>query len=331
VKKLLLQTETSVRQYFAVNLLFLFIVGLSSCDDLIEPDISGEQVVLLSPDDKTHSTISAQVLRWSTVAHARSYRVQLVRPTFTGVHQQVLDTLVKQPSLTKSLAPGNYEWRVQAQNAGYSTGFTTQTFTIDSTSNLNGQTLLLQRPASGLATNATSLTFTWGRLAMAQQYRLSITPNPRGASLAALDTVVGNSTSVSLRLARQSQTYQWKVTALNATGQAVSASQAFEVDLTPPPAPTLVAPVATASFLAQPISLSWTRTATDVAVDSVSIYQANQTSLFTGFPRLSSGTALTLSGSSTPLQSGTYYWSVRSIDKAGNLGPATVKRSFILQ
>jgi hypothetical protein len=306
-------------------------LGLVSCDDLIEPNISDEQVSLLLPANASRSTTVVQNFKWTAVPNARTYRVQLATPSFAGMTRLALDTTVAQSSVSKALVPGRYEWRVQALNAGYETVFTTRTLTIDSTGSLMGQVLPLAQPAAGFATNAANVTFGWSQLPMAQQYRLWISPNPRGASLAALDSVVGTASTVMLRLARQSQTYQWKVTALNASSQTVSATQSFEIDLTPPAAPTLVAPTASASFLTLPIGLSWTRASSDVVQDSVFIYRANQTTLFTNFPRLSSGAALTLSSPSVPLISGTYYWAVRSMDKAGNLGPVSAKRAFVLQ
>lgn len=285
----------------------------------------------MTPADASHSTTVVQSFKWSAVPHARTYRVQVVVPSFTGTTRFVLDTTVTQPVVSKALTPGRYEWRVQALNAGYETAFASRTFTIDSTGSLAGQVLPLTQPAPDFATNAATVTFSWGGLPIAQQYRLWLSPNPRGASLAVLDTVVSTVSKVTLRLARRSQTYQWKVTALNANNQTVSATQSFDLDLTPPAAPALATPTASASFLALPISLNWTRAATDVLQDSVFIYQADQTTLVTTFPRLSSGTTLTLASPSVPLLTGTYYWAVRSMDKAGNLGPVSAKRSFILQ
>jgi hypothetical protein len=322
-----------MRQLWTIPSLFLVLggLGLAGCDDLIEPDISGEQVVLLAPANASRSTTVVQKFQWSAVSHARTYRLQLATPAFAGVTKLVLDTTVAQPTLSKSLRPGRYEWRVQALNAGYETAFASRTLVIDSTGSLTGQVLALTQPAAGFASNAATVTFGWSKLPMAQQYRLWISPNPRGASLAVLDTVVGTASAVTLRLARQSQTYQWKVTALNASSQAVSTTQSFDIDLTPPAAPTLTAPAASASFLTLPISLTWTRASSDVVRDSVFLYQANQNTLFTNFPRLSSGATLTLSSNSTPLITGTYYWAVRSMDKAGNLGPVSTKRALIIQ
>ena len=312
-------------------LLALAGIGLASCDDLIEPDISGQSVALLTPAANSRSTTVVQRFDWAAVSNARTYRIQIAHPSFAKVTRLVLDSVVRQPSLAKSLNPGTYEWRVQALNAGYETGFALRTLVVDSTGSLANQLVQLSQPISGYLTNATALTLSWDKLPMAQQYRLWVSPNPRGAALSPLDSAVGTATAVLLRPVRLSQVYQWKVTALNATTQVVSTPRTFEMDVTPPPAPTLLAPVAAASFLTLPISLSWARTGTDAIQDSVFVYRSNQTALLTGFPRLTSAPSLTLSAGSVPLVTGTYYWAVRSMDRAGNWGPVTAKRAFVLQ
>lgn len=306
-------------------------VSFAGCDDLIEPDISSQQVALVSPADNNRSTILVQSFQWQAVPNARTYRLQLATPSFAAATRLTLDSVVRQPSLSKSLRPGRYEWRVQASNAGYETAFTSRTLFLDSTGSLVNQLVQLNTPSNGFLTNAATITLGWDKLPMAQQYRLYVAPNPRGTALAPLDSAVGTSATVTLRFARQSRAYQWRVTALNATAQVVSPSRTFEVDVTPPPVPTLVAPVSAASFLTQPIALSWTRGAPDVTQDSLFVYRADQTTLLTGFPRLTTTAGLTLAGNSTPLVTGTYYWAVRSLDRAGNRGPMSAKRPFILQ
>ena len=101
----------------------LALLFLSGCSDLIEPDIASDKVMLLAPADGNRSTVAVQGLQWSTVANARTYRVQVATPSFANPARMVLDSVVKQPALTRTLKPGSYEWRVQALNAGYATAF----------------------------------------------------------------------------------------------------------------------------------------------------------------------------------------------------------------
>lgn len=311
--------------------LLSLLAGFTGCDDLIEPDISRQRVVLLTPTDSSRTTTVVQTFRWEAVAQARSYHIQVASPSFASPTRAFHDSTVTRTFFTTTLVPGTYQWRVQAVNGSYETGFSSRGFVLDTTSSLTGQALQLGQPATGYVTNQLVVTFSWTALPMAQRYQLRVTPNPRAGGSAALDTLVGNVTAVSLRLPRTSRTYQWQITALNARSSATSAARTVEVDVTPPGPPALVSPTASASFLALPITLSWNRAAADVVRDSVFFYEPNQTSLYSSFPRLSTGTTLTLNSPTVSLTTGTYYWSARSVDRAGNVGPAAPKRALIMQ
>ncbi|HEX8659012.1 MAG TPA: hypothetical protein VF690_15830, partial [Hymenobacter sp.] len=121
------------------------------------------------------------------------------------------------------------------------------------------------------------------------------------------------------------------VTALNANSVTNSPTQRFAVDAEAPTAPVLVTPAAAALFSALPITLSWTRSAPDVVRDSVFLFGANQTTLLTGFPQVSTTTSLVLTNSVFSFTSGTYYWAVRSVNRSGNRSPLSAKRQLILQ
>ncbi len=306
--------------------------SLVGCDDIIEPDISSQRVVLLTPPDSSRATAVVQTFRWEAVDKARTYRIQLASPSFAAPSTAFRDSTVRQAYFTTTLRPGTYQWRVQGLNGSYETAFSpTRTLFLDTTTSLSGQTLQLGQPAANAVTNTSLVRFSWSALPMAQHYELHLFPNPRVSGPAALDTLVGNTTAVSVRLPRTSRTYEWKMKAVNARSFVESPARTFEIDVTPPAAPTLVSPVASASFLALPITLTWTRNSPDAVRDSVFLYQANQATLIQGFPRLSSGTALTLAAPTFPLASGTYYWAMRSVDRAGNAGPLSAKRAFVLQ
>ena len=320
------------RPFLLCGVLGGFVAGVAGCNDIIEPDISDQHLVLLTPADSSRATTVVETFRWEAVANARTYRVQLASPSFAAPSRAYRDSTVRQAYFTTSLRPGTYQWRVQALNGSYRTTFSsTRTLFLDTTSLLTGQNLQLALPAAGAVTNASLVRFTWTDLPMAQHYELHLSPNPRAGGPAALDTLVGNSTAVSVRLPRTSQVYQWKVKAVNARSSTESAVRTFEIDVTPPAAPALVSPLASAYFLALPITLSWTRSAADVVRDSLFLYEANQTTRLSGFPRLGSSTSFALTPPTFPYVSGTYYWAMRSVDRAGNAGPLSTKRPFVLQ
>ena len=320
------------RPFFLCGALGWLATGLTGCDDIIEPDISGQRLVLLTPADSSRATAVVETFRWDAVTNARTYRIQLASPSFAAPSRAYRDSTVRQAYFTTSLHPGTYQWRVQALNGSYQTAFSpTRTLFLDTTSILTGQTLQLGLPATGEVTNASLVRFSWTDLTMAQRYELHLSPNPRVGGPADLDTLVGNSTAVSVRLPRRSQVYQWKVKAVNARSSTESALRTVEIDVTPPAAPALVSPLASAYFLALPITLSWTRSAVDVVRDSLFLYEANQTTRLSGFPRPGSSTSFALTQPTFPYVSGTYYWALRSVDRAGNAGPLSTKRPFVLQ
>ena len=319
---------------FIRNTAYLFFIGscflVSSCDDIIEPDISKEVVVLTAPADSTRSSGSVQTFRWETVSGARQYHVQVARPSFNNPSAFFLDSLVTKASFSTALAPGSYRWRVQALNASYETAFTSRTITIDSTGSLAGQQLILLLPGNAAITASPVVTFSWTALSMAQRYLLSLQPNPRGTA-GAFDTLLSTVPSVVIRLPRQSRTYQWKVTAINSFSAQQSAIRSVEIDVTAPGVSVPNAPANNEIFLNLPITFTWTRAAADVFRDSLYLYQADRQTLVATFPRFTTATSLTLGAGVNQLLPGTYHWALRSFDRAGNRSALSGLRAFVLQ
>lgn len=311
----------------------LTIFAVASCDDIFEQDIAAKTVKLISPADSAAITGSLQTFRWEPVPGASQYRIQIATPTFEASTGFALDSLTSRTEFTTALIPGAYQWRVQALNSAFTTPFTTRNVRVDSTGSLSGQQMALRAPANNSYTNRTAVTFEWHSLAAAQRYLVTLAPSPRSAA-ATFDTLVvanGAIGTLRLNLPVRSQLYRWKVAALNTTSLRESPTYTLTVDVTPPTAPALVGPNDGGFFTALPITLAWTRTGTDVLADSVFLYQANQTTLVSAYPRLASSGSFTLTAAGNLLAPGTYFWAVRSIDRAGNVSPLTIRRSFILQ
>src|SRR5579863_6157518 len=89
---------------------------LSSCDDIIEPSISKGQVQLEAPVNQYTSTSYTINFWWDQLDHALSYHLQVVTPNFAAPGSLVLDTIVTSYKFTFTLSPGNYQWRVMAEN-----------------------------------------------------------------------------------------------------------------------------------------------------------------------------------------------------------------------
>src|SRR5688572_21362995 len=126
--------KTSIKIFFIV----LIITGNFSCfKDIIEPDISKENVVLLSPKNNDTTTVLTHLFWWNEVEDAINYNLQIVKPSFTTAQQLILDSNVNANKFPVTLQPGTYQWRVKAKNGSSETPYSEiRTLRIDSTANL---------------------------------------------------------------------------------------------------------------------------------------------------------------------------------------------------
>lgn len=113
-----------------------------SCEDILEvPDISGETVQLLAPSDSTVVVQSNVNFSWNEVYEATQYHIQVAAPNFENAAQIVVDSVIvvdstfASPRITKSLVDSDYEWRIKAMNSGFETGFSVNSFTVDTSGN----------------------------------------------------------------------------------------------------------------------------------------------------------------------------------------------------
>ena len=110
----------------------LLLVITWGCDDIIEiEDISGDVVSVLAPADASVLSITEINFSWNAVEDAEQYKLQVATPTFESATQVVLDTTITATNFTETLSTGAYQWRVRAENSGFQTGYTTQSFTVE--------------------------------------------------------------------------------------------------------------------------------------------------------------------------------------------------------
>lgn len=106
---------------------------LMSCSDIIEvPDISNDTVTLVAPSDNATLDLTSLTLTWNIFEDAEKYQIQIAKPNFENILQLVKDSTLTGNSYTVDLEPETtYQWRVRAINSGYSTQYTTYTFTLE--------------------------------------------------------------------------------------------------------------------------------------------------------------------------------------------------------
>jgi len=300
---------------------------LSSCDDIIEPSINKKQVQLEAPADQYQSTSYTVNFWWDAVDHALSYHLQAVSSTFAAPGGLVLDTVVNTYKFSYTLNPGNYQWRVMAENGSTQTAWSApRSFTIIAGS-IKQQSVQLSAPANNLLTSQGAATFQWSSLYGANAYQFEIDTN----------NFVNESADVSNQLIPgqqlnftfpKAQTYQWRVRAQNDTAQAQwSPVYVVTYDNIPPGQVTLTAP-ANAATVSLPVALQWNPVATAVKY-KLYVYQSDQVTPYnSSFPMALSNTSYSFNLGSS---GNTIYWKVTALDAAGNESQASNINNFVLQ
>ena len=114
-----------------INLCFaLFIGQITACDDILEIDISNENVIIISPLNGTQLEQREIVFWWEKLEGALEYHISVVSPSFGSVSSVKLDSTINENLILLQLEPGVYEWRIRAKNKGYYTDYQWNSFTV---------------------------------------------------------------------------------------------------------------------------------------------------------------------------------------------------------
>jgi uncharacterized protein YegP (UPF0339 family) len=300
---------------------------LSSCKEFIEPSITSREVQPNAPANNFQSTSYTVNFWWNEVEDALQYRLQIVTPEFSSPSALVLDTLVKGDKFSCNLSPGNYEWRVRAENGSTQTAYSApRPFTVVFSS-IKAQKVQLVSPLNNTLSNQGSTTFSWGSLYGATQYRLQVDTN----NFADEGKLVFNQTTPALQFnysLSKDQSYQWRIRAENDTAQSQwSSINNFTYDHTPPAIVSLTAPTADQT-VSLPVSLQWAQSNSAVKY-RLYVYRGDSNTLFSSsFPMLINTISYTLTQGNLGDR---IYWKLTAIDAAGNESAASTLRSFILQ
>lgn len=282
----------------------------SSCDAIFEENIEESSLQIIYPQDSTKTAVQTVDFRWEELEGADEYRIQIVSPNFDGITSFITDTTVATTNMVYTLLPGEYQWKIRAQNYGYESPYQVYSLTIDSTYDLASQVIVLTKPTDGTHINESTIFFEWSDLLSAEEYKFELSTYSSFATKDIEETTSINEYSNS---SLAEGVYFWRVRALNATSASLYYESSFTVDRTAPTAATLLTPVNNSATIASPITLDW-NSASDVSVDSLYIYSPDSLTLLTSYP-----VSLTTSSYSfTPPVDANYYWRVKSADLAGN-------------
>jgi len=302
----------------------LALAGIVACTkDFVVKNIKDATITILAPANNTKTPLNAVTFWWELVDGAEKYNIQIVKPNFTAIQTLVADTNIVGNKYTRSLTPGNYQWRIKAINAGGSSAYLVYNLTIDTTSDLTNQLVVPISPLSGYLTGNKTIAFNWSGIPSATNYQVQVL---NGTTL--LKDATTSKTNYTYAISTSTGgNFSWQVKAYNNSSVSqFNTPQTFTVDLKAPNPPTLTLPLSPSSVTGT-VDLKWTRNAqtlSDVKYDS--IYVATD-STFPDFAIVAAArvnVTLINTGAFTPsLQpsatlSQYYFWKVRSIDSVGN-------------
>lgn len=296
------------------------------CSDVLEQDLKDEQVVLKAPVDGLVTNDATQVFWWEALDEPfTAYRIQVVSPSFDSIESLWIDDEVTEGLIYEANLPsGTYQWTVLATNSFSQTTPEIRNLVVraDSTLDLSEKIINLVSPENNFFTSDSTISFLWQSLSQATNYRLQIaSPDFTNSSYIVED--------VSLETDLYETTlpegdYQWRVRGENDTSVTPYSTQSFTIDMTVPTTPVLLSP-ADRDTVTFPAILSW-EADQNSARDTLYLYSDSlQTNLVL---------KLDLTETSYTLNSGDfsrYFWTLRTVDDAGNLSNFSSLRSFFIQ
>lgn len=309
-----------------IYLVMLFVAMLGACKEFIEPSLEARHIRLLGPADELESNSYGQTFWWESQEDALRYRLQIVSPTFDRVAKLVLDTSVTSDKFIYTLEPGEYQWRVRAENGSSATAYTIRKLTIYP-STLTTQVLQITAPGNGLFTAEPDIRYEWLKLFGATQYRLQVDTNDFADTTKLMLNVITDKLNF-VQSIQKDKRYQFRVRAENSSQNSKwSVLRSFTFDATVPEQVLLLAP-ANKQVVAKPVGLSW-KAISDAEKYELVVYKPDSTTLFNaGYPQILSGNAASFNAGN---QNDRVVWRVRAIDKSGNKGLFSSYFSFIIQ
>jgi hypothetical protein len=311
-----------------VSLLVVMIscmASLSSCEDIIEKDITKKELVLIAPGDNLRTSIASQTFWWEELAGARTYNLQIVSPSFESVETVLADTVLTKNKFLINLYPGKFEWRLKAQNGSYESAYILRSIEIDSTLDLKTQKAILMSPSDEAYLNSASILFRWKKLYNADTYNIEIHEADWSGNISySLLSIIYD--TITVRNLKDG-VYYWGIKAWNRNSATDFSTRKITIDRVAPGAPSLLTPVNKANFGQLPVNLTWNRAAdsgsplTDsILVSSDSLFRTSKIIV----ARFVQDTKLDNAVQDT----GTYFWRVKSVDAAHNQGQFAAARRF---
>ena len=311
------------------NLFIVLVSIFCGCDDVLEEDISDGIISIIAPADGQAIEGNVVQLRWGEIDGADDYRVQIM------VNRQfiMLDSLVADNIFNYQINPGEYTWRVRAENFAYTSAFSFESaFSVVASIDLTDQLITLESPDNNTYINEGNLNFSWQPINTADTYEFEIL-EVAGSSETSIfkdEDLVSASITVPTGTVTKDAEYIWQVKASNASSATKFYQRKFFLDTQAPPAPALNTPTSDQVFTTTtPVDFTWTYT--DTGSIQSNITSTLEVSTDENFSTINlSETNANGEFSNTFSTANTYYWRVKGVDAAGNSGVNSATGSFVV-
>ncbi|MNU72486.1 hypothetical protein D3C71_619520 [compost metagenome] len=329
------------RKYINKLLLLFISLSLFGCKDFIEKNISDETPVLILPANQDTIGANPVHIKWEELEGATKYRIEVVSPTFSNIQSYPLDSVVSGTNFYFGLDSAQYEIRITAVNAGFSSKPSSiKRFWVGTSAGNSNSQIPLINPLAGEyfnedfdgkfewgppnSGNVSSFTFELHKTATFAGQQLDNAPQLNSVEVQSLDGTQ-----------LPDGVYCWGVKAFLTDGSEVNFSKRiFYIDKTVPPG--FAAPTAPAnnSTVINGSAFSWTVPADQGTIQSprTSAIQIATDPAFTNIVQTVSNLTTNSANVQFSNGSGTYYWRVIVSDVAGNQGATpTTYFSVIIQ
>ncbi len=314
---------------FVLFLLGLLLLGTTACDDVIAKDISEETPVVVLPISGATIDANPVHIKWNELKGATRYRIEIVSPSFASISEYTIDSTVTGTNFFVSLDSNDYELRITALNAGYTSKTSAIIpFSVGASAGGGNTSVVLTAPASNAYVNSDNVTFSWNSVPNLQSYTFELHSGPTFAS----PTVYSEDQLASVQLALtdlEEGTYSWGVKAFLTDGSETAfTKRVFYIDTTNPGPVTLTSPTNNAIVPNTTVSFSWNYTNPGTVQSTVnSTIEIARDNQFTDIAHTQTVTGTSVS---VTLTDDVYFWRIKTVDEAGNAGPTSSVYTFTL-
>lgn len=308
-----------------INYLFIIIpILLWGCDDFIAKNITEETPVIILPVQNDTISYNPIHFKWEEVEGATQYRVEIVSPNFSNIENFPIDSIVNSTQLFVGLDSNYYEVRITALNAGYTSQKSEpRAFFVGSSQGSSTTGVTLNAPLNNAYLNGSFQgNFSWYGLSDAVNYTFELhESNSFSGPLKHIqDQLVTNSITSNNGSDLNEGVYCWGVKAYRTGGVETNfTKRIFYIDKTNPGSASPLTPATGTTSNAGSITFTWNQSA-DIGTVQSPIISILEIATDMNFNNMLTPQTSSTNSKAVTLASGSYYWRVRLIDEAGNMG-----------